>query len=39
MFHLLSGLVGGGLVMAGVLGLCPMANALAMMPWNRRAVA
>lgn len=39
MFHLLSGLVGGGLVMAGVLGLCPMANALALMPWNRRAVA
>ncbi|HEV7456559.1 MAG TPA: rhodanese family protein [Roseococcus sp.] len=39
MFHLLSAFVGGGLVMAGVVGLCPMANALAMMPWNKRAEA
>lgn len=39
MFHLLSGFVGAGLVMAGVVGLCPMANALAMMPWNKRAAA
>ena len=35
-FHALSGLVGAGLVMAGITGLCPMANALAQMPWNRR---
>lgn len=39
LFHLLSGFVGAGLVMAGVIGLCPMANALAAMPWNKRAVA
>jgi rhodanese-related sulfurtransferase len=30
-------IVGAGLVMAGITGLCPMANALALMPWNRRA--
>jgi rhodanese-related sulfurtransferase len=36
-FHLVSGIVGAGLVMAGITGLCPMANALAAMPWNRRA--
>jgi rhodanese-related sulfurtransferase len=35
--HALSGLVGAGLVMAGITGLCPMANALALMPWNRRS--
>lgn len=38
-FHALSALVGAGLVMAGVVGLCPMANLLAAMPWNRRAAA
>ncbi|MCU0983487.1 MAG: rhodanese-like domain-containing protein [Acetobacteraceae bacterium] len=36
-FHAVSGVVGAGLVMAGFTGLCPMANALALMPWNRRA--
>ncbi len=36
-FIALSGVVGAGLVMAGVTGFCPMANALAAMPWNRRA--
>jgi len=35
-FHALSGLVGAGLIMAGVTGLCPMASALARLPWNRR---
>ncbi len=35
-FIALSGLVGAGLMMAGITGLCPMANALAAMPWNRR---
>lgn len=34
--YALSGLVGAGLVMAGITGLCPMANALALMPWNRQ---
>jgi rhodanese-related sulfurtransferase len=35
-FIALSGFVGAGLVMAGITGLCPMAKALAAMPWNRR---
>lgn len=35
-FHLLSGAVGAGLAMAGLTGLCPMARALARMPWNRQ---
>ncbi len=39
LFHALSAFVGAGLVMAGVIGLCPMANFLAMMPWNKRAAA
>ncbi|MCX7686180.1 MAG: rhodanese family protein [Acetobacteraceae bacterium] len=34
-FHILSGFVGGGLVMAGLTGFCPMARALKAMPWNR----
>ncbi|NGM20328.1 DUF2892 domain-containing protein [Roseomonas stagni] len=38
-FIALSGLVGAGLAMAGITGFCPMANALAAMPWNRRAAA
>ncbi|MFN8981258.1 MAG: rhodanese family protein [Alphaproteobacteria bacterium] len=37
-FHALSAFVGAGLVFAGIMGLCPMANLLATMPWNRRAV-
>jgi rhodanese-related sulfurtransferase len=36
-FHALSAFVGTGLVFAGIMGLCPMANFLALMPWNRRA--
>jgi len=36
-FHALSAFVGAGLVFAGIMGLCPMANLLALMPWNRRA--
>jgi rhodanese-related sulfurtransferase len=35
-FHALSAFVGAGLVFAGIMGLCPMANFLALMPWNRR---
>ncbi|MFZ5691666.1 MAG: rhodanese family protein [Pseudomonadota bacterium] len=38
-FYLLAGLVGAGLVFAGVTGFCGMANLLAFMPWNRRATA
>lgn len=34
--YAVSGIVGAGLIMAGITGLCPMANALALMPWNRR---
>ena len=36
-FHALSAFVGAGLIFAGIMGLCPMANFLALMPWNRRA--
>lgn len=36
-FYIVSGFVGAGLMMAGITGVCPMANALAAMPWNRRA--
>jgi rhodanese-related sulfurtransferase len=35
-FHALSAFAGAGLVFAGIMGLCPMANMLALMPWNRR---
>lgn len=34
-FHILSGFVGAGLIMAGTTGFCPMARALKAMPWNR----
>lgn len=33
----LAGFIGGGLVFSGVTGKCPMANMLAVMPWNRAA--
>ena len=36
-FHALSAFVGAGLVFAGIMGLCPMAYFLALMPWIRRA--
>lgn len=38
-FHLLSGLVGGGLVFAGLSGFCGLARVLARLPWNRRGLA
>lgn len=38
-FFLLSGFVGAGLIFSGVCGTCAMANLLAAMPWNRRALA
>jgi len=34
-FHLLSGFVGAGLIMAGTTGFCPMARLLKLAPWNR----
>ncbi|MCR9270981.1 MAG: rhodanese family protein [Henriciella sp.] len=36
-FIWLSGFIGAGLMFAGISGWCGMANALAIMPWNRRA--
>lgn len=36
-FYGLAGLVGAGLVVAGLTGTCPLATLLAAMPWNRRA--
>lgn len=38
-FYALSGLVGAGLLFAGVSGFCGMARLLGVMPWNRRAQA
>ena len=38
-FHLLSGMVGAGLVFAGASGFCGMARLLKRMPWNRHAFA
>lgn len=38
-FYALSGMVGAGLVMAGVTGTCAMARILRLMPWNRMAAA
>ncbi|MGL4861030.1 MAG: rhodanese family protein [Enterobacteriaceae bacterium] len=35
-FFLLSGVIGAGLLMAGVTGWCGMALLLAKMPWNKR---
>jgi rhodanese-related sulfurtransferase len=37
-FYALSGIVGAGLVFAGVSGFCGMARLLALMPWNRTAM-
>jgi rhodanese-related sulfurtransferase len=34
-FYALSGVIGAGLVLAGVSGFCGMAKLLALMPWNR----
>ena len=38
-FYLLSAMVGGGLLMAGLTGFCPMAILLARMPWNQHSKA
>lgn len=38
-FHVVSGLVGAGLILAGVTGFCGMARLLALAPWNRRTAA
>jgi rhodanese-related sulfurtransferase len=38
-FFALSGFVGAGLTFAGISGTCAMASLLAVMPWNRRALA
>jgi rhodanese-related sulfurtransferase len=38
-FYALSGFVGAGLLFAGISGFCGMARLLALMPWNRRALA
>lgn len=38
-FLLLSGFVGGGLMMAGITGYCGMAHLLSVMPWNRKFLA
>jgi rhodanese-related sulfurtransferase len=35
-FYALSGVIGAGLVFAGVSGFCGMAKLLALMPWNRQ---
>lgn len=37
-FYLLAGLVGAGLVFAGVSGFCGLARVLMHMPWNRKAL-
>ena len=38
-FYGLSAFVGAGLTLAGITGFCGMARLLAVMPWNRRAIA
>ena len=35
-WHLLSGFVGGGLMVAGATGFCGMARLLLIAPWNRQ---
>lgn len=37
-FYALAGLVGAGLVFAGISGWCGLAKLLGLMPWNRRPV-
>jgi rhodanese-related sulfurtransferase len=37
-FYALPGIIGAGLVFAGVSGFCGMAKLLALMPWNRTAL-
>lgn len=38
-FYAMSGIVGAGLLFAGISGFCGMARLLAAMPWNRRALS
>lgn len=38
-FYVVSGVVGAGLVLAGVSGVCALARVLMRMPWNRRTMA
>lgn len=38
-FVLIPGFIGAGLSFAGITGFCGMAKILALMPWNRRALA
>lgn len=38
-FYILPAFIGGGLVFAGITGICPMVRLLKLMPWNRRAFA
>lgn len=35
-WYILSGFVGMGLMMAGITGYCPMAQLIAVLPWNQR---
>jgi rhodanese-related sulfurtransferase len=37
-FYVLAGMVGAGLMFAGLTGTCGMARLLQLMPWNRRSV-
>ena len=38
-FYILAGLIGAGMIFAGISGICPMVNLLKLMPWNRRVHA
>jgi rhodanese-related sulfurtransferase len=38
-FYAVSGVIGAGLIFAGVSGFCGMARLLSAMPWNKRTVA
>ncbi len=38
-FFIIPALIGAGLVLSGVTGICPMVRMLKLMPWNRRAQA
>ncbi len=38
-FYALPGLIGAGMIFAGISGICPMVNMLKLMPWNRRVYA
>ena len=38
-FYALPGIIGAGMIFAGVSGVCPMVRLLKLMPWNRRALS